>query len=154
MPSWREITCEAPELTARAEEFVAAGRHKTLATLRQDGAPRISGIELDVRDGQLWLGCTWQSVKALDLRRDPRCAVHSASVDPPAWSGDAEVAGRTEEVLDPELAEAVNGPGQPRSHLFRLDVTELVVVRLGEPPDHLVVESWHPGRGVLRRERR
>ncbi|MBB3082645.1 hypothetical protein [Geodermatophilus sabuli] len=59
-----------------------------------------------------------------------------------------------EEVLDPELVEAVNGRGQPRSHLFRLDVTELVVVRIGEPPDHLVVESWHPGRGVLRRERR
>ena len=154
MPSWREIICEAPELAARAEAFFAAGRHKTLATLREDGSPRISGIELDVRDGQLWLGCMWQSVKALDLRRDPRCAVHSASVEPPAWSGDAKVAGRAEEVLDPELVEVVNGPGPPRSHLFRLDVTELVVVRLGEPPDHLVVESRHPSRGVLRRERR
>jgi hypothetical protein len=30
---------------------------------------------------------------------------------------------------------------------------ELVVVRLGEPPDHIVIESWHAGRGVTRRER-
>ena len=154
MASWEEVLSEASESAARAETFFAAGRHKTLATLRRDGSPRISGIELDVRGGQLWLGCMWHSVKALDLRRDPRCAVHSASVDPPAWSGDAKVAGRAEEVLDPELVEAVNGPDQPRSHLFRLDITELVVVRLGEPPDHLVVESWHPGRGVIWRERR
>jgi hypothetical protein len=51
------------------------------------------------------------------------------------------------------LVEAVNGSGQPQSHLFRADVTEVVVVALGEPADHLVVESWHPGRGVSRRIR-
>ena len=90
----------------------------------------------------------------LDLHRDPRFALHSASVHPPARTGDAEVAGRAEEVLDPALVEAVNGPGQARSHLFRLDVTELVVVRLGEPADHLVVQSRHGGRGPTRRERR
>ncbi len=75
-------------------------------------------------------------------------------MDPPAWTGDAKVAGRAEEVLDPALVEAVNGPDQARSHLFRLDVSELVVVRMGEPADHLVVEGWHEGRGLTRRERR
>ena len=154
MASWEAVAQEAPELVARAEAFLAAGKHKTLATLRRDGGPRISGTEVEVRDGQLWIGCMWRSVKALDLRRDPRFALHSASVDPPAWTGDAKVAGRAEEMLDPALVEAVNGPDQARSHLFRLDVTELVVVRLGEPADHLVVESWHEGRGLTRRERR
>src|SRR4051812_581118 len=47
--------------------------------------------------------------------------------------------------------DAPSGP----SHLFRTDISELVVVRLGgEPPDHLVIEAWHEGRGVTRRERR
>ena len=40
-----------------------------------------------------------------------------------------------------------------KSHVFRADVTELVVVTLGDPADHIVIESWHPGRGVDRLER-
>jgi hypothetical protein len=99
---------------------------------------------------ELWLGSMWLAVKALDLRRDPRFALHSGSVDPPAWNGDAKVAGRVEEITDPERVAAVNGGEAPggRSHLFRCDVTELVVVRLGDPADHLVIESWHQGRGL------
>jgi hypothetical protein len=31
-------------------------RHKTLATLRQDGSPRISGIELEFVDGDVVMG--------------------------------------------------------------------------------------------------
>ena len=40
------------------------------------------------------------------------------------------------------------GTGRGRRTCFRLDITELVVVRLGDPADHLVIESWHEGRGV------
>ena len=46
-------------------------------------------------------------------------------------------------------ADASAGP----SHLFRAEITELVVVRLGERADSLVIEAWHAGRGVSRRER-
>jgi hypothetical protein len=45
--------------------------------------------------------------------------------------------------------EAPPGP----NHLFRADVTEVSVVRLGEPADHLVIDAWHEGRGVTRVER-
>jgi Pyridoxamine 5'-phosphate oxidase len=145
MAGWREIEAEAPELAARALAIFDAHVHKTLATLRRDGSPRISGIELEFTDGDVWIGSMREAVKALDLRRDPRFAVHSGSEDPPDFQADAKIAGRAEEVSEP-------GGG---SHRFRLDVTELVVIGLGgEPPDHLVVESWHPGRGVERRERR
>lgn len=87
----------------------------------------------------------WRSLKALDLRRDPRFALHSGSADPPGWVGDAKIAGRAEEVTDPERVAAINGEGAPHgpSHLFRADIEELVVVRVGDPPDHLVIESWH-----------
>jgi hypothetical protein len=40
------------------------------------------------------------------------------------------------------------------THLFRADIAELVVAHLGDPPDHIVIESWHTGRGVERHERR
>ena len=141
---------------ARARTLFDAFVHKTLATLRRDGSPRISGTEVAFVDGELWLGSMWQATKARDLQRDPRFALHSGSADPPGWTGDAKLAGRAEEVTDPELIARVTGHAAPpgSAHVFRADITELVVVRLGQPADHIVIESWHHGRGVSRRERR
>ncbi len=156
MPSWSHVEAEAPELAALARAFLDAHLHKTLATLRRDGSPRISGTEANFADGELWLGSMWRSLKALDLLRDPRFALHSGSADPPDWAGDAKLAGRAEEVTDPERKAAIIGDDAPPglSHLFRADITELVVVHLGDPADHLLIETWHAGRGGSRRERR
>ena len=155
MAAWQEVEAEAPELAARAREFFDANKHKTLATLRRDGSPRISGSEIIFADGEMWLGSMWQAVKALDLRRDPRFALHSAS-DGDDFQGDAKVAGRVEEVTSDAVKEAVvqgNAPPGPM-HLFRADITELVVISLGgDPPDHMVIDAWHAGRGVSRRKR-
>jgi hypothetical protein len=156
MASWSDVESEAPELAARAREIFDAHKHKTLATLRRDGSPRISGTEVEFANGEMWLGSMWKAVKALDLQRDPRFALHSGSADPPDWKADAKVAGRVEEVTDPERKAVVLGDAAPpdRAHVFRAEITELVVTGLGDPPDHLVIESWHEGRGVTRRERR
>ena len=155
--SWSEIEAEAPELAARAGGIFDRHVHKTLATLRRDGSPRISGTEIIFAEGELWMGSMPRAVKALDLRRDPRFALHSASEDPPGREGDAKLAGRVEEIEDPERKAAVFGGKHTEggAHLFRADIGELVVTRVGgDPPDHLVIESWHEGRGISRRERR
>jgi hypothetical protein len=81
MASWGEIEAQAPELSARARGYLDAFVHKTLATLRRDGSPRISGSEVIFAEG------------------------------------------------------------------------ELVTVSLPDPPTHLIIESWHEGRGVTRLER-
>ena len=157
MASWSAIEAEVPELAAGARAFLDAFVHKTLATLRRDGSPRISGSEVIFAAGELWLGSMWQSLKARDLQRDPRFALHSGSLDPDAgWRGDAKLAGRVEEDLDEQLRERIfDGKGGPGpAHLFRCDVSEVVVVSLPEPPDFLVIESWHEGRGLTRIERR
>jgi hypothetical protein len=138
MASWSEVEREAPELAARARACFDAFTHKTMATLRRDGSPRISGTEVEFSDGEAWIGSMSRAVKALDLQRDPRFAIHSGSPDPPDWPGDAKIAGRAEEVTEVGAD----------SHRFRLDIAELVVVRLGDPADHLVIEAWHEGRGV------
>jgi hypothetical protein len=154
--SWAVVESEAPELATLARKLFDAHVHKTIATLRRDGSPRISGTETNFRDGEVWIGSMWRATKALDLQRDPRFALHSGSDDPDAgWWGDAKVAGRAEEITDPARVVETNGANTPggRSHLFRLDVTELVVVRLGEPRDHLLIESWHEGRGLTSRRR-
>jgi hypothetical protein len=154
--SWGEIEAEAPALAAQAREFLDAFVHKTLATLRRDGSPRISGSEVIFAEGELWLGSMWRSRKALDLLRDPRFALHSGSPDPDAgWHGDAKLAGRVEELTDEErktrILGGMGGPGP--SHVFRCDIAELATVTLADPPTHLIIESWHEGRGVMRVER-
>lgn len=144
MASWADIEEQAPELATHARRYFDAFRHKTLATLRRDGSPRISGSEAEFVDGEVWLGSMWQARKAVDLQRDPRFALHSGSPDPDdGWDGDAKIAGRAIEVTEPGAT----------SHRFRLDIAELVVVRLGEPSDHIVIEAWHEGRGLSSRRR-
>jgi hypothetical protein len=156
MPSWSEVEAEAAALAARARELFDAHTHKTLATLRRDGSPRISGTEVQFAEGEMWFGSMWKSVKALDLERDPRFALHSGSGEPPKWTADAKVAGRVHEITDEERKAAIFGHESPpgEAHLFRVDIMELVVTGLGDPPDHLVIESWHEGRGVTRRTRK
>ena len=159
MASWRDVDASAPEFARTARALLDAYRHKTLATLRKDGSPRISGIEAEFVDGELWLGGMWRSLKMLDLQRDPRFALHSGTgdVDAATWKGDAKLAGRAEEVTDPAVLDRFRaGEEVPPGpfHLFRADITEVVVVTLGEPADHIVIQSWRPGRGLRRAERR
>lgn len=152
MARWSEIEAEAPELAAAARTFLDAHVHKTIATLRRDGSPRISGIETTWHGGDLLVGSMARAVKALDLQRDPRFALHSGSEDPDAgWAGDAKLAGRMEEITDAALRAAVVGEGD--AHAFRADIAELVVVSLNEERTKMVVESWHEGRGYSRLER-
>ena len=159
MATWKDIEAAAPELAGRARAAFDAHKHKVLATLRRDGSPRISGIEATFHGGELWLGMMPGSRKALDLRRDPRLALHSASLDPPddptTWSGDAKLTGRAVEVDDPALLEQLGaGAEAGDAHLFRVEVTELVHTRVGDPADHLVIELWQEGKGVRRMQRR
>jgi hypothetical protein len=160
MPGWEEVVREAPELAAAVQARFDANRHKVLGTLRADGSPRLSGIEVTFRDGELWLGMMPDSRKALDLRRDPRLALHSATVDPELVHGDARISGRAVEATDAGAMTALvegdarHEDGAPAGHVFRVDVTELMLIKIGEPADHLVISSWHEGRGVERVERR
>lgn len=94
-------------------------------------------------------------VKLRDVRRDPHIAVHSPTIEVPAaqtlspdWPGDAKLAGLAAEV-PPPADTAYVGAG-----FSRMDITEVVLTYVGEPRDHLVIESWHPGVGLRRRTAR
>lgn len=151
MARWDEIVAADADLAAHARRCFAVGKHSTLATLRKDGSPRISGTEVEFADdGEIYLGMMPGSLKARDLRRDPRLALHCPSLDPPesdpaTWLGDAKLAGVGVEVSDPTRAD--------EPHRFKIDITEVVVTSVAESGDRLVIRSWHPGRGVDRRER-
>ena len=138
MPSWSEFEAEAPELAAKVRERLEAHKHKTIATIRSDGSPRISGTETEFEDGELWMGSMLDALKARDLQRDPRFALHSGSDEPDDWSGDAKLAGVAEEVP------VEHG----KSHRFRLDLREVSTVGLDDERKHLIIDVWKPGAGV------
>jgi Pyridoxamine 5'-phosphate oxidase len=151
MPSWSDFEAAAPELAARVRARLDAHKHKTLATLRRDGSPRISGTETEIKDGELWIGSMLDARKARDLQRDPRFALHSGSDEPDDdWAGDAKLAGVVEEITDPERFREINTGGSPpgESHLFRLDLREVSTVRVDHARKLLVIEVWTPDGGV------
>jgi hypothetical protein len=154
MATWHEIETAVPDFASTVRGVFDAHRHKILATVRKDGSPRVSGIELGFHDGELWFGTMPRSLKGLDLLRDPRLALHSTSEDPPddprAWAGDAKVAGRAVQVTDPETIKSmVHGTEAPvESQFFRVDITEVVHTRVGDPADHLVIDFWREGEGL------
>lgn len=160
MASWADVTSAAPDLAAAVQRRFEATGLGFLATLRRDGSPRLSGIEPFFALGELWLGSMDGARKAADLLRDPRLALHNASVDKDVKEGDAKIAGRAVPV-DGEIAKAAvmaefkaqTGYAPDGAfHLFRVDVTEISFVR--PAGDHLVIEWWRDGGPVHRVERR
>jgi hypothetical protein len=144
MATWQEFEQQAPELAALVRERFAAGRHCTLATIRSDGAPRISGSEVELTETDVFIGSMAGSVKARDLLRDSRFALHSPPSDPvegappQEWPGEAKLAGSAVEVP----------PGPMGGHRFRLELTEVVLTRIAPGGRQLEITSWHPARGV------
>ena len=159
---WADLERAEPAFAERVKARFDAQKHKLIATLRADGSPRMSGVEVTFRDGDLWLGMMPGSRKGADLRRDPRLALHTSSPDPPeddpaGWVGDAKLDGRAIEVTDPgEIARFVAAQEQmpPGAFdLYRVEIERVVTVRVGDPADRLVIQSWTPEHGLRQTER-
>jgi hypothetical protein len=155
MATWGEFEAAQPELAAHVRRLFDAGRHKTIATLRADGSPRISGIECEFVDGELRFGSMTGSRKGADLERDPRFALHGPTFHPvegkeSEWPGEAKIAGRATPAGPVSTEE---GDGQPDGQMFVADITEIVVTGLNPEGTMLVVESWTPAHGLRRVER-
>ncbi|MFJ8474724.1 pyridoxamine 5'-phosphate oxidase family protein [Kitasatospora sp. NPDC094011] len=150
MATWQDFEQEAPELAALVRARFEANKHHVLATLRKDGSPRVSGTEVDFVGADAWIGSMYGAVKARDLQRDARFALHAHPGDETMAGGDSKLAGRAVEVTDEsELAAfAADLPEPPPTpfHLFRLDLRQVVHTALEE--EALWVLNWHPGRPV------
>ena len=157
MSSFADVESEEPEFAARVRAAFDAHAHKILATLRADGSPRVSGIEMSFVAGEPWLAGMPGSVKFVDLRHDPRFALHSGSSEPDAFDGDAKLAGRATAVTDDERADYATAAGMAPEEvdfeLFRIDLDQVVLVALDEEKSALVISSWRPGKGLTRTKR-
>jgi hypothetical protein len=155
VPAWNAIEQTEPAFAARVRRLFDAGRHKTIATLRADGSPRISGIECEFTDGQLRFGSMTGARKGADLRRDPHFALHGPAFHPEEgkeseWPGEAKIAG-VAVPAGPVIPDEAGG--QPDGELFVADINEVVITSLDAEATKLVIESWTPERGLKRVER-
>jgi hypothetical protein len=155
VPAWQAIEEAEPEFAARVRRLFDAGRHKTIATLRADGSPRISGIECEFADGELRFGSMTGARKGADLARDPRFALHGPTFHPEEgheseWPGEAKIAGRAAAAGPANTNDASE---QPDGVMFVADISEVVITGLNAEATRLVVESWTPERGLRKVER-
>ena len=149
MATWAEFEEAEPELAATVRRSFEAGRHKTIATVRADGAPRISGIECEIEDGELRFGSMANARKGADLLRDPRFALHGPTFHPETgnekdWPGEVKVAGTVRRAPD----------SSDEADAFVADLTEVVFTHLDPEATKLIVEWWTPagGRRLVERD--
>jgi hypothetical protein len=138
MATWQQFEREAPDLAAEVRRVLTAQVSHVLATVRRDGSPRVSGTEVAFDGSELTIGSMLGAMKAQDLLRDGRFALHSC----PGPDGDAKLSGVA--VVDGTVSE---------HHKFQLDLRQAVLTGIGDDGKHLLIQVWRPGREVERIKR-
>jgi hypothetical protein len=144
MSRWAEIEEAEPDFARRVGDRFGAHKHKVMATLRRDGSPRISGVESSFDGGVVSIGMMPNSLKARDLQRDPRIALHSGTEDPKNEAGEA---------IDAKLSGIAHEIAGQDHHVFHVDVKEAVLISIGDPADHLLIETWTEENGLRQTKR-
>lgn len=154
--TWQQFVDASPDLARLVADRLAAHEHHVLATLRADGSPRLNGTNVVFEGDDLLVGCMPGTRRATDLRREPRCALHSAPDLPTMPQGDARLDCVAVE-LDEDHARAVfrrladtdgvQQDGEPLDgDLFALRIRSVSFVQVvGE---HLDVTTWSPDDGL------
>lgn len=154
MVTWREFAEEAPLIS---EIFVR--RHTAthnlclLATTRADGYPRISPMEPRIFENELVMVGMAGTSKFRDLERDPRCCIHTATVDPYVGDGDvklwAQVLNLQDEDFHGRFAQDLfeqsgfDIRGEVFDPFYVADITGASSIELED--DQLVITIWKPG---------
>ncbi len=147
----------APQLARLGLAQLTATRVALLGTLRPDASPRISPIEPYVVEGQLLVGAMAWSRKVDDLRRDPRCVLHSAVSDPDSGEGEFKVYGAAIEVGEEFRGATVEAwwsslPPE-KAVVFSLHVGQAVFIEWVTGEGLMTVHRWSPQRGYSQSQR-
>ena len=153
MTSWGDFQRAEPAFAELAQRILQRQIAVVVATVRADGSPRVSGIEVVFDDAgpdtQLSFGSMPGARKGADLRRDPRFALHAAPADQSGGDlgeGDVKITGRA--VFTGALA------GGPAGDAFRVDLAEVVWTGVDAGRGVLVVRWWTPEAGLRSIERK
>ncbi len=140
---WEEFKKVSPVMAALGEERFNRTGLVIVATIRKDGWPRISPVEPLIADGHLYLGMMWQSRKAQDLLRDPRCTVNTIVSNRDGSEGDFKIYGFAVEIQDLEMRQRYSEslhkkiglkPKEREYHRFSIDIDHVAfsIIQEGE----------------------
>ena len=147
MATWRQLEREAPELCAAGRALWEHHVLMYLATVRADGSPRVHPVVPLLADGRVFVAIADRSPKWRDLRREPRCVLHSL----PGQRDD-------EFVLRCRAREAPGSRAAVRAvashvihdddHIFEFDIEQADFgwwEHVGTPSTYAVRRRWAPG---------
>lgn len=80
-----------------------------------------------------------------DLLRDPRLAIHGATIDQDLVEGDAKLAGTAIATESSRYVEATGQPVSAGAAVFTVDLDLVVLTRV--EGDELVIDRWTPRGG-------
>ncbi|MGH7911996.1 MAG: hypothetical protein ACREQM_08505 [Candidatus Dormibacteraceae bacterium] len=154
---WAEMVAGQPKLGEIARERLLGPGVVLVGTQRRDGTARVSGVEPLVMEGDLWLSMM-NSLKVLDLRRDPRLLVRSVLTKP---AGEMEILLRGTARL--ELAEPVQAryaeaaaatlgwrPVVGQFTLFRVEIEDVSYIGFDPDTGAQHVARWPAGVEYVR----
>jgi hypothetical protein len=160
MVPFSEFAAAAPELAAPTRARFEAAGIAILGTVRADGSPRLSPIEVSFHGDRLYVGMMPASKKAVDLARDPRCALLTALADKHDLAGEGKLAATVRRLVGSEWATVLGAMAEGLetdptefgdSPVFELLVREASWQFVAEDTFH--TWSWRPGLPVRRRAR-
>ena len=105
--SWSAFASDAPELAAAVQDVLEGRGFAFAGTIRRDGSPRISPVEVHVSDGRLFVVLIPRTAKAHDLDRDPRIALQTPIASAGAPGVEVKLRARAVDVLDSGLRAAM-----------------------------------------------
>jgi hypothetical protein len=150
LAGWQDVELGAPEIARLGAARLTSARVALLGTLRRDSSPRISPVEPHIAGGQLLIGAMAWSGKADDLRRDPRCVLHSAVTDPDSGEGELKLYGSAVEVRDHNAAPSDawwSGWPPNKAIVFFLRIKQAVFVDWDTEHGLMTARRWSPRSG-------
>ena len=145
MAVWSEFEGAEPHLAQLIAARFSSHPHHVLGTLRADGSPRLSGVNVFINDGHMWFGSMPGAQKVSDILRDPRIALHSAPLSEDLVDGDASVSGVARRLTD-DLALSWKPESPPDGDYFEIDIVRAhLVTVVGED---LVISVWDNAKGL------
>jgi hypothetical protein len=149
--TWAALEASAPDLAREGWTRFARTKVALLGTIREDGSPRISPVEPFLIQQTLVIG-VMASPKLDDLRRDPRCELHSSVSNIDGSEGEFKVRGRSTATDDPAILGHPDAwwAGRPRDRygVFTVDVEEAILVTWSPAQDRMTTARWTPEAGL------
>lgn len=161
MLAFADLLEVVPEIATPIRDRLMSTSLAIVGTIRSDGSPRLSPIEVTFYGGGLYMGMMPGSLKCIDARRDPRVCVLTPVADKDDLAGEGKLFGMLQEVTEDAaridvLRHAVEGLDIDPALFGDSPVFEVLVDAAAwqhASDDTFVTLSWNADDGVRLRHR-